>query len=69
MYYSYIEIEYLATSFSPPRRDLALKLLREGKMVMAGNGFSSRPIFVSYTPCRQAVGLSRTPYEAKAGAH
>jgi hypothetical protein len=34
--------------------------LREGKMKTAGNGFSSHPIFVSYTPCRQAVGLSRT---------
>jgi hypothetical protein len=28
MYYSYIEIEYVATSFSPARMDLALKLLR-----------------------------------------
>ncbi len=27
MYYSYIEIEYIATSFSPARTDLALKLL------------------------------------------
>jgi hypothetical protein len=27
MYYSYIEIEYVATSFSPVRTDLALKLL------------------------------------------
>ncbi len=27
MYYSYIEIEYLATSFSSARTDLALKLL------------------------------------------
>jgi hypothetical protein len=30
MYYSYVEIEYLATSFSPARTDLALKLLRYG---------------------------------------
>jgi hypothetical protein len=29
MYYSYIEIEYLATSFSPARMDLALKLLTD----------------------------------------
>jgi hypothetical protein len=28
MYYSYVEIEYIATSFSPTRTDLALKLLR-----------------------------------------
>ncbi len=27
MYYSYIEIEYVATSFSPARTDLALKSL------------------------------------------
>jgi hypothetical protein len=29
MYYSYIEIEYVATSFSPARTDLALKLLMD----------------------------------------
>ncbi len=28
MYYSYVEIEYVASSFSPARTDLALKLLR-----------------------------------------
>jgi hypothetical protein len=28
MYYSYVEIEYIATSFSPARTDIALKLLR-----------------------------------------
>jgi hypothetical protein len=28
MYYSYVEIEYAATRFSPARMDLALKLLR-----------------------------------------
>jgi hypothetical protein len=28
MYYSYVEIEYVATSFSPARTDLALKLLK-----------------------------------------
>jgi hypothetical protein len=27
MYYSYVEIEYIATSFSPARMDLAVKLL------------------------------------------
>jgi hypothetical protein len=27
MYYSYVEIEFAATSFSPARTDLALKLL------------------------------------------
>ncbi len=29
MYYSYVEIEYVATSFSPARTDLALKLLSQ----------------------------------------
>jgi hypothetical protein len=28
MYYSYVEIEYVATRFSPARMDLAVKLLR-----------------------------------------
>jgi hypothetical protein len=27
MYFSYVEIEYIATNFSPARTDLALKLL------------------------------------------
>ncbi len=31
MYYSYVEIEYVATSFSPARTDLALKLLKAKK--------------------------------------
>ncbi len=35
MYYSYVEIEYLATSFSPARTDLAVKLLT-AKSVLAG---------------------------------
>ncbi len=29
MYYSYVEIEYVATSFSTARTDLALKLLNK----------------------------------------
>jgi hypothetical protein len=28
MYYSYVEIEYVATCFSPARTELALKLLK-----------------------------------------
>jgi hypothetical protein len=31
MYYSYVEIEYVAMSFSPARTDLALKLLKLNK--------------------------------------
>ena len=30
MHYSYVEIEYVAMSFSPARTDLALKLLNPG---------------------------------------
>jgi hypothetical protein len=30
MYYSYVEIEFVATSFSPARTDLAVKLLGLG---------------------------------------
>jgi hypothetical protein len=33
MYYSYIEIEYVATSFSPARTDLALKLLMTNQII------------------------------------
>jgi hypothetical protein len=31
MYYSYVEIEYIAMSFSPARTDLAVKLLTAGR--------------------------------------
>ncbi len=31
MYYYYVEIECVATSFSPARTDLALKLLKRGE--------------------------------------
>ena len=33
MYYSYVEIEYVAKSFSPARMDLALNLLSMDKSV------------------------------------
>ena len=36
MYYSYIEIEYVATSFSPARTDIAVKLLRSLDRLIAG---------------------------------
>jgi hypothetical protein len=35
MYYSYVEIEYVATSFSPARTDLAVKLLRNGNKLVS----------------------------------
>jgi hypothetical protein len=34
MYYSYLEFEYVATSFSPARTDLAVKLLRAIYLVL-----------------------------------
>ncbi len=37
MYYSYVEIEYVATSFSPARTDLALKLLSSQWLGKEGN--------------------------------
>ncbi len=37
MYYSYVEIEYVATSFSPARMDLALKLLMAGGVGNSGS--------------------------------
>jgi hypothetical protein len=43
MYYSYVEIEYVATSFSPARTDLAVKLLRlllQKEVVLAYPDFS-----------------------------
>jgi hypothetical protein len=40
MYYSYIEIEYIATSFSPTRTDLALKLLPNLHPFDSGIGLS-----------------------------
>jgi hypothetical protein len=36
MYYSCVEIEYIATSFSPAITDLALKLLRALDRLIAG---------------------------------
>ena len=44
MYYSYVEIEYVATSFSPARMDLALKLL----IVYVANIDSSNVGFLLY---------------------
>jgi hypothetical protein len=34
MYYSYVEIEYVAMSFSPARMDLAVKLLEKKLRVL-----------------------------------
>ncbi len=39
MYYSYVEIEYVATSFSPARTDLALKLLMVSRKVLTSRPF------------------------------
>ena len=34
MYYSYVEIEYVATSFSPAKTDLAVKLLNKNSILV-----------------------------------
>ncbi len=34
MYYSYVEIEDVAMSFSPARMDLAVKLLKAARAIM-----------------------------------
>ena len=41
MNYSYVEIEYVATSFPPTRTDLAVKLLTLLTVVPHGDSFSS----------------------------
>jgi hypothetical protein len=41
MYYSYVEIEYVATGFSPARMDLALKLLNLPSFIAEKRGNSS----------------------------
>jgi hypothetical protein len=50
MYYSYIEIEYVATSFSPTKTDLAVKLLT-AKSVLVGtkNSHSEGFLLAKYT--------------------
>jgi hypothetical protein len=37
MYHSYVEIKYVAMSFSPARTDLALKLLTNGQFFSLGS--------------------------------
>ncbi len=45
MYYSYVEIEYVATSFSPARTDLALKLLMKTKMFIRESAWKNAITF------------------------
>ncbi len=60
MYYSYVEIEYVATSFSPARTDLALKLLKWQKKVSqdtcvkraAAEQVNRSPTFAAYFSIR-----------------
>ncbi len=49
MYYSYVEIEYVATSFSPTRTDLALKLLS----YLVHDALSTHPTDSHCPPCRR----------------
>jgi hypothetical protein len=76
MYYSYIEIEYVATSFSPARMDLALKLLiavetsifcpksRDVPVQrMAGTGYVERGLQFFFLPLI-IFKVARVQYEA-----
>jgi hypothetical protein len=45
MYYSYVEIEYIATSFSPARMDLAVKLLTKLFIFFGGKMIRTREAF------------------------
>jgi hypothetical protein len=40
MYYFYVEIKYVATSFSPARTDLALKLLNDAMLILYSQFFN-----------------------------
>jgi hypothetical protein len=44
MYYSYVEIEYVATSFSPARMDLAVKLLIEAQLALLGGALPTASV-------------------------
>ncbi len=64
MYYSYVEIEYVATSFSPARTDSALKLLKRsgGVVMMVMNLASPLERLEGFRPAhcrRKAYSLAR----------
>jgi hypothetical protein len=48
MYYSYVEIEYVATSFSPTRTDLALKLSRNNSDCKDVDLYNTRKRYASH---------------------
>ncbi len=58
MYYSYVEVEYVATSFSPARTDLALKLLTNPFLPPSNSNFRSSEIS-TLLPRRAASRLSK----------
>ncbi len=49
MYYSYLEIEYVAMSFSPARTDLALKLLRVYEPMSSTHDHSQGFVVTAYS--------------------
>jgi hypothetical protein len=53
MYYSYVEIEYVATSLSPARTDLTFKLL--GELLGYGRAVKRQPPW----------SVGKVPYERK----
>ncbi len=54
MYCSYVEIEYIATNFSPARTDLALKLLTpvlwSGRLAGVADPHSDQPLARGFLP-------------------
>jgi hypothetical protein len=56
MYYSYVEIEYVATSFSPARMDLALKLLNMGLVLVTEGKLHQQTKM--YAPSQQCVEVN-----------
>ncbi len=49
MYYSYLEIEYVAASFSPARTDLSLELLRINMWNRVNNANTGNHTLISWT--------------------
>ncbi len=58
MYYSYVEIEYVATSFSPARTDLAVKLLSKDLFLFEAYLASRTRLFKTETAFVAALCIS-----------
>jgi hypothetical protein len=58
MYYSYVEIEYVATSFSPARTDLALKLLNQELVTTTATVTSTMQIMEYHVKYNTTIALN-----------